>query len=137
MIFGYCRISTDRQNIERQIRNIQKAYPDAIIKQEVYTGTKTDGRKVLNSFWKSLNQAIRLFLTAYREWAVMLKLAFRYIRSCMTKVLSLFFWKSRISILKLTKRLCRIISLWPEQKQILSWKLSMSILWSLPKNRLL
>ena len=50
MIFGYCRISTDRQNIGRQIRNIQKAYPDAIIKQEVYTGTKTDGRKVLNSF---------------------------------------------------------------------------------------
>ena len=35
MIFGYCRISTDRQNIERQIRNIQKAYPDAIIKQRI------------------------------------------------------------------------------------------------------
>ena len=52
MIFGYCRISTDRQNIERQIRNIQKAYPDAIIKQEVYTGTKTDGRKVFEQLLK-------------------------------------------------------------------------------------
>ena len=52
MIFGYCRISTDRQNIERQIRTIQKAYPDAIIKQEVYTGTKTDGRKVFEQLLK-------------------------------------------------------------------------------------
>ena len=52
MIFGYCRISTDRQNIERQVRNIQKAYPDAIIKQEVYTGTKTDGRKVFEQLLK-------------------------------------------------------------------------------------
>ena len=52
MIYGYCRISTDKQNIERQIRNIQKAYPDAIIKQEVYTGTKTDGRKVFEQLLK-------------------------------------------------------------------------------------
>ena len=52
MIYGYCRISTNRQNIERQIRNIQKAYPDAIIKKEVYTGTKTDGRKVFEQLLK-------------------------------------------------------------------------------------
>lgn len=52
MIYGYCRISTDKQNIERQIRNIQKAYPNAVIKQEVYTGTKTDGRKVFEQLLK-------------------------------------------------------------------------------------
>ena len=52
MIYGYCRISTRKQNIERHIRNIQKAYPDAIIKQEVYTGTKTDGRKVFEQLLK-------------------------------------------------------------------------------------
>ena len=46
MIYGYCRISTRKQNIERQIRNIQKSYPEAVIRQEVFTGTKTDGRKV-------------------------------------------------------------------------------------------
>lgn len=54
MIYGYCRISTDKQNIERQIRNIQKAYPDAVIKQEVYTGTKTDGRKVFEQLLKTV-----------------------------------------------------------------------------------
>ena len=52
MVYGYCRISTDRQNIERQIRNILKAYPDAVIKQEIYTGTKTDGRKVFEQLLK-------------------------------------------------------------------------------------
>ena len=54
MIYGYCRVSTDKQNIERQIRNIQKAYPNAIIKQEIYTGTKTDGRKVFEQLLKTV-----------------------------------------------------------------------------------
>ena len=52
MIYGYCRISTDKQNIERQIRNILKYCPDAIIKQEIYTGTKTDGRKMFEYLLK-------------------------------------------------------------------------------------
>lgn len=42
--YGYCRISTKKQNIERQIRNIRAQYPDVIIVSEVYTGTKTAGR---------------------------------------------------------------------------------------------
>lgn len=50
-IYGYCRISTKQQNIERQIRNIRAAYPTAIIVQEVYTGTtnnRTEWTKLLN-----------------------------------------------------------------------------------------
>ena len=38
-IYGYCRISTAKQSIERQIRNIKAAYPTAHIVQEAYTGT--------------------------------------------------------------------------------------------------
>ena len=45
--YGYCRISTGRQNIERQERNIRIAYPNAVIVKEVYTGTKFQGRKEL------------------------------------------------------------------------------------------
>lgn len=41
MIYGYCRVSTGKQSIERQIRNIQKNYPDAIIIKEVFTGTSS------------------------------------------------------------------------------------------------
>ena len=54
MIYGYARISTPKQNVERQIRNILKYCPDAIIKQEVYTGTKTDGRKVFEQLLKNV-----------------------------------------------------------------------------------
>ncbi len=38
--YGYARISTKKQNIERQIRNIKASYPEVVIVQEVYTGTK-------------------------------------------------------------------------------------------------
>ena len=40
MIYGYARISTKKQSIARQIRNIKSAYPEAVIVQEAYTGTK-------------------------------------------------------------------------------------------------
>lgn len=40
MIYGYCRISTNKQNIERQIRNIKEKYPTAVIIKEIYTGVK-------------------------------------------------------------------------------------------------
>lgn len=39
-IYGYVRVSTPKQNIERQIRNIKAAYPSALIIQDEYTGTK-------------------------------------------------------------------------------------------------
>lgn len=41
-IYGYCRISTKKQSIDRQIRNIRNAYPTAHIIQEAYTGTSTN-----------------------------------------------------------------------------------------------
>ena len=45
MIYGYCRVSTRTQNIERQERNIKALYPDAAIVKEAFTGTKTYERK--------------------------------------------------------------------------------------------
>lgn len=51
-IYGYCRISTGKQNIERQVRNILTVYPDAIIRKEVFTGTKFQGRKELDKILK-------------------------------------------------------------------------------------
>lgn len=41
-VYGYARISTQTQNIERQIRNIRKYNDSAVIYQEAYTGTRTD-----------------------------------------------------------------------------------------------
>ena len=52
--YGYCRISTPKQNIERQERNIIAAFPDAIIVKEIYTGTKFQGRKELDKIFKTI-----------------------------------------------------------------------------------
>lgn len=55
-IYGYCRISTSKQNIDRQERNILAEYPTATIIKETYTGTKVIGRKEWNRLYK---QAIK------------------------------------------------------------------------------
>lgn len=54
MIFGYCRISTNKQNIERQERNIKAAYPEAIIVKEAYTGTSLERKE-----WGKLIKSIK------------------------------------------------------------------------------
>ena len=41
-VYGYARVSTLKQKIERQIANIKEQYPDAVIITESYTGTTTD-----------------------------------------------------------------------------------------------
>lgn len=51
-VYGYCRISTKKQSIERQERNILKDYPNAIIIKEAYTGTKIYGRKEFEKLLK-------------------------------------------------------------------------------------
>jgi DNA invertase Pin-like site-specific DNA recombinase len=53
--YGYARVSTGKQNIERQVRNIQAMFPNAVIVREVYTGTKFQGRKELD---KILNTVV-------------------------------------------------------------------------------
>ena len=54
MRYGYCRISTKQQSIDRQIRNIKKEYPDAVIVAEAYTGTTTDRPE-----WNKLYKAVK------------------------------------------------------------------------------
>lgn len=55
MEYGYCRISTPRQSIDRQVRNIKEKYPDAHIIEEVFTGTKFYGRKKMESLLKNIH----------------------------------------------------------------------------------
>ena len=45
MRYGYCRISRQKQSIERQIRNIKAEYPDAVIIQEIFTRTRMDRKE--------------------------------------------------------------------------------------------
>lgn len=53
-IYGYVRISTKQQSIDRQIRNIKASYPGAIIVEEVYTGTTIDRPK-----WQTITKKLK------------------------------------------------------------------------------
>lgn len=53
-IYGYARISTSKQSIDRQIRNIEREYPDAAIVQEAYTGTSIERKQ-----WNKLFSAVK------------------------------------------------------------------------------
>ncbi|WP_238917237.1 recombinase family protein [Clostridium sp. YIM B02555] len=55
-IYGYCRISTNKQSIERQHRNILAEYPNVIIIDEAFTGTKIEGRKEFNKLLSKISE---------------------------------------------------------------------------------
>lgn len=52
--YGYARISTPKQNIDRQVRNILAAHPQAHMIKEVFTGTKFQGRKELDKLLRTV-----------------------------------------------------------------------------------
>lgn len=54
MVYGYARVSTAKQSIERQIRNIKGAYPEACIVQETYSRTSLNRKE-----WKKLVKAVK------------------------------------------------------------------------------
>ena len=54
MVFGYCRISKPKQNIERQERNILSSFPNAKIYREVYTGVVLNRQE-----WQKLIKRVR------------------------------------------------------------------------------
>lgn len=54
MEYGYCRISTRKQSIDRQVRNIKAIFPDAVIILEEYTGTSTSRPE-----WNKLHRKLK------------------------------------------------------------------------------
>ena len=58
MTYGYARISTKQQSIDRQTRNIKAAYPDAHVEEEAYTGTKID-RPVFDKLLKQIDKDLK------------------------------------------------------------------------------
>ncbi|MCR5092813.1 MAG: recombinase family protein [Lachnospiraceae bacterium] len=53
-VYGYARVSTMKQNIARQIDNIKRSFPDAVIITEEYTGTTID-----RPAWNKLKKQLR------------------------------------------------------------------------------
>lgn len=53
-VYGYARVSTKKQKIDRQIDSIKSLYPEAVIVEEAYTGTTLDRPK-----WSKLEKALK------------------------------------------------------------------------------
>lgn len=56
MIYGYVRISTKKQSLERQIKNILTYNSEAKIISEVFTGTKVENRREYQKLRKLLKK---------------------------------------------------------------------------------
>lgn len=52
--YGYCRISTQKQSIKRQIEDIERIYPNAKFITEAYTGSSMDRPE-----WNNLMRTVR------------------------------------------------------------------------------
>lgn len=55
-VYGYTRISTSKQNIERQVDNIKAEYTNAIIIREIFTGKEIVGRQEFKKLIKQVKQ---------------------------------------------------------------------------------
>ena len=93
MIYGYCRISTGKQNIERQIRNILKFYPQAEIWQETYTGTKTDGRKKFEQLLKIIKSGDTVIFDSVSRMSRNAEIGFQIYQELYEKGIELVFLK--------------------------------------------
>ena len=56
MLYGVARISTRKESIDRQVRNITEKYPTAKMIKETYTGTKLEGRKEFEKLLKIIQK---------------------------------------------------------------------------------
>ena len=64
-IYGYCRISTAKQSIDRQIRNIKAEYPTAHIVQEACVSLSLSLRNDLKSILRLLYVIFLVQLQAF------------------------------------------------------------------------
>ncbi len=58
MVYGYARVSTTKQNIERQLRNIRNFDNKAVIYQDEFTGTTSERPE-----WQKLKRSVERNLT--------------------------------------------------------------------------
>lgn len=92
-IYGYCRISTNKQSIERQVRNILSLYPNAIIVEEVFTGTKVQGRKEWNKLLKVVEQGDTIVFDSVSRMSRNAEESFELYKELYSKDIELIFIK--------------------------------------------
>lgn len=93
MDYGYARISTPKQNIERQVRNILKEYPNAFIVREVYTGTKFQGRKEFEKILKTVKSGDRIIFDSVSRMSRTVEEGFALYKELFAQNIELVFLK--------------------------------------------
>lgn len=94
-IYGYCRISTNKQSIERQQRNILALYPSAIIINEVFTGTKIYERKEFNKLLKQIKKGDTIVFDSVSRMSRNAEEGFKLYEELFNKDIELVFLKER------------------------------------------
>lgn len=91
--YGYCRISTGKQNIERQIRNILAVYPESVIVRETYTGTRFQGRKELEKLLEKVQPGDTIIFDSVSRMSRDAEEGFRLYEELFCRDVSLVFLK--------------------------------------------
>ena len=85
MIYGYARISTKKQSIERQIRNIKAECLEAVIVKEAFTGTKLD-RPEWTKLYNKLKSGDTVIFDEVSRMSVMRRKVSLYIKNYLIKI---------------------------------------------------
>lgn len=91
-VYGYARISTQKQNIERQVRNIKAENEDAVIIRETYTG-KSVSRPEFEKLLKTIKTGDTLIFDSVSRMSRNAKEGFELYRELYDKGVGLVFLK--------------------------------------------
>ena len=94
MIYGYCRISTKKQSIERQVRNIKISFPEALIVEEAYTGTSVS-RPEWNKLYSKIKSNDTIVFDSVSRFSRNASEGYALYRELFEKNISLVFLKER------------------------------------------
>ena len=94
MEYGFARISTRKQSIERQIRNIKAYNEKAVIVEEIYTGTKTD-RPEWNKLYKKVKAGDTIIFDSVSRMSRNADEGFRVYEELYNRGVELIFLKER------------------------------------------
>ena len=94
-IYGYCRISTKKQSIDRQIRNITALYKNAVIVQESFTGTKIEGRTEFAKLLKNIKKGDTIVFDSVSRMSRDAEEGFELYKDLFNKGINLVFLKEQ------------------------------------------
>lgn len=94
-IYGYCRISTKKQSIQRQIDNIKSYNENAIILEEQFTGTKIEGRKIFNKLISKVKEGDTIIFDSVSRMSRNAEEGFKLYKDLYDKGVNLVFLKEQ------------------------------------------